>query len=122
MPFTEQQRREQMLDGELAKKGDVQPGDRCFEKYQQMMDAFEATPRWRTIDKIAESIIPGPDSRATFLAFLVFMHFHGFPYEEIMREKNGDIRGRGEIVGLPKTTKPAKRALWRRLKDAFFNE
>ncbi len=91
MPFTLKERRALMLAGELA---DVKPGDRCFEKYQHMMNAWTKEKRWTTIDKLAEPIITGPDGRAHFLAFLVFMHFHGFPYEAKMRKKNGDIKGR----------------------------
>lgn len=91
MPFIEKTRRKPMLDGTLL---DVQPGDRCYEKYQQIMDAWDAKKRWQTIDKIAESILPGADSRAMFLAFLVFFSLHGMKYEQTMRKKNGDIRGR----------------------------
>ncbi len=91
MPFTEKKRRTAMLQGQLV---DVQPGDLCFEKYQAMMDAWTKEKRWKTIDKLAEPILTGPDSRAHFLAFLVFMHFHGYKYEEQARKKNGDIKGR----------------------------
>lgn len=91
MPFTEKKRRKLMLEGKLP---DPQPGDLCFEKYQAMMDAWTKEPRWKTIDKLAEPILTGPDSRAHFLAFLVFMHFHGLPYEVKARKKNGDIKGR----------------------------
>lgn len=91
MPFIEKKRRKPMLEGQLK---DITPGDLCYEKYQQIMDAWDKENRWRTVDKIAESIMPGSDSRAMFLAFLVFFHLHAMKYEAKMRKKNGDVRGR----------------------------
>lgn len=114
MPFTKQERRAPMLAGELK---DIEPGDRCQEKYQQIMDAWDNEPRWKTVDLLAKRFLPDEDVRAFFLAFLVFFAIHAMPYEEKMRAKNGDIRGRrwNELLGrgLP------RRTLWQRIKDLF---
>lgn len=67
------------------------PGDRCYVKYKQMMDAWRATPRWTTVDKIASVIWPDMWQRAAVLAFLVFFSLHVMPYERNKKELNGDI-------------------------------
>jgi hypothetical protein len=49
-------------------------------------------PRWRTIDKYAQRIWSDDEQRAGALALLVFMHKHGFKYEDDQCKKNGDIK------------------------------
>lgn len=114
MPFTKPERRQPMLDGELK---DIEPGDRCYEKYQQQMDAFDLERRWKTVDKLAERFLPDSDVRAYFLAFLVFFALHVMPYELEMRAKNGDIRGRTFVWG--QKPQQTRRSLWARLVSIF---
>lgn len=69
------------------------PGDRCYMEYKRIMKTWSEQPRWTTIDKIAVRLFPDDNDRAFFLAFLVFMAFHGMNYETVKREENGDITG-----------------------------
>ena len=89
MPFIDAERREEIrMPSDCAT-----PGERCYLTYLNLIQRWRAQPRWTTIDGMVEKLFPelSPQRRADFLAFLVFMGFHGFPYEEKMREKNGDI-------------------------------
>jgi len=67
------------------------PGDRCYVAYKAMMDEWRRSPRWTIIDSLAKGIWPDDFKRAEALAFLVFMAFHGIPYEAKKRTENGDI-------------------------------
>jgi len=69
------------------------PGDRCFREYRYIMDEWAKSPRWGTIDHLAERLHPDAYERAFFLAFLVFFAKHAMPYEESKVKENGDIRG-----------------------------
>jgi len=96
-------------------------GDLCFIAYREMMDRWNANPRWTTIHYIRKEFVTMPlqseflrkvayDLGAKYskdgilakfdeadivtaaaLAFDVFMHFHGIEYEKKKREENGDI-------------------------------
>lgn len=45
--------------------------DTFLEKVAAMKNAYEASPTWATLDRLAQPIVSGPDARAEFLAFLV---------------------------------------------------
>lgn len=83
MPFIPEEQR--------ANPNSTLPGPRCYVEYKRMMDTWRETPRWTTIDRIAKVLYPDDNLRAYFLAFLVFMAFHGYRYEEEKRNENGDI-------------------------------
>ena len=85
MPFVTQEHRD-APNPEIA-------GDRCFVFYQHMMKCWKESPRWTTIDALASGMFPDPLKRAEFLAFLVFMAFHGYDYESEKMGENGDIEG-----------------------------
>lgn len=69
------------------------PGDRCFREYKHIMEEWTKSPRWGTIDRLAERFYPDAYERASFLAFLVFFETHGMNYEYGKRAQNGDITG-----------------------------
>lgn len=68
------------------------PGDRCFREYKYIMEQWNKSPRWGTIDQLAERLFPDSYERAYFLAFLVFFEIHGKHYERRKRDENGDIQ------------------------------
>lgn len=86
MPFT---------TGEDRRKtdaiGPVTRGDSCFLKYRPMIRAWRKSPRWTTVDELAESLFPEAEKRAEFLAFLVFFMSMVWPYEQLKRIENGEI-------------------------------
>jgi len=67
------------------------PGDRCYLQYKRMMDLWRKEPRWRTVDDIYSSLITNEDTRAYFLAFLVFFVKEVMPYELAKEKENGSI-------------------------------
>lgn len=66
-------------------------GDHCFLKYRPMIRAWRKSPRWTTVDELAENLFPDPDKRAEFLAFLVFFLSYAWPYEQLKRGENGEV-------------------------------
>ncbi len=86
MPFIPESERIRALTGDLS-----EPGHLCFRQYKAFIDMWKAEPRWRTIDKYAQRIWGDDDQRAAALALLVFMHNHGFRYEDEAKKKNGDV-------------------------------
>lgn len=96
-------------------------GDLCFIAYREIMDRWNASPRWTTIHYIKKEFVTqalqsdflrkiamdlgikySKDGvlakfdeadivTASSLAFDVFMAFHGIPYEIKKKEENGDI-------------------------------
>lgn len=88
MPFTIKARRAGALTGEFS-----DPGDLCFKQYKAMMDMWVTEGRWTTIDTFAKRVWPEDNVRAAALALLVFMYRHGFKYEDVQCQKNGDIAG-----------------------------
>lgn len=96
-------------------------GDLCFIVYREIMDRWNANPRWTTIHYLRKEFVTqalqseflrkvaydlgikySKDGKlakfdeadivtAAALAFDVFMHFHGIEYEKKKREENGDI-------------------------------
>lgn len=87
MPFIEESRRLGARAGDLS-----DPGDICFKHYKVFMEMWTKEPRWRTIDKYAQRIWGDDEQRAAALALLVFMHKHGFKYEDEACKKNGDVK------------------------------
>lgn len=80
------------VDEEHRAKPDVHiPGDRCFLEYQFIRRQWAESPRWTTVDTLAECIWPNKWKRAFALAFLVFFCLWVMPYEMKKREENGDI-------------------------------
>ncbi len=69
------------------------PGDRCFREYQHIMNEWGRSPRWGTVDRLAERLYPDAYERAFFLSFLVFFAKHVMPYEDAKAHVNGDIGG-----------------------------
>lgn len=67
------------------------PGDRCFVEYRAMVDAWKASPRWTTFDKMVERLFPNPENRALFLATLVFYERYISDYEKKKEAENGLI-------------------------------
>lgn len=86
MPFIKQDLREGALKGL-----NNEPGERCFRHYHVLMEAWRKEPRWRTIDTFTRRVWENDEQRAAALALLVFMHKHGFKYEDKQCEVNGDI-------------------------------
>ena len=84
MPFVDQEHRDNP-DREI-------PGDRCYVEYKKIMEAWNKSPRWRTVDKlVGETFGWGDTERAKFLAFMVFFNLHVMDYELKKREENGDV-------------------------------
>jgi len=83
MPFVDEEHR-RAQDFEI-------PGDRCYWEYKLIMDKWRNSPRWTTVDAIAERLWPDDWKRAFALAFLVFFVLHVMKYERIKRIENGDI-------------------------------
>lgn len=67
------------------------PGDRCYREYKYIMEQWTKSPRWGTVDQLAERMFPDSYERAYFLAFLVFFYKHVRYYEETKCQLNGDI-------------------------------
>ena len=99
MPFIKQERRATVERGTLT---DVEPGDRCYKFYKEMVDAFKKEPRWTTIHKIYKghlydlhlthmANVMCDDCLAARLAWQCFFNFYVLPYEEKQRALNGDI-------------------------------
>lgn len=86
MPFVKNYRRAGALTGQYD-----EPGDKCFVQYKALMDVWKNENRWRHIDEFARRIWPDDQQRAAALALLVFMHKHGFRYEDAQCAANGDI-------------------------------
>ena len=87
MPFVPDDNRVDMAHGGPP----ISRGDHCYLEYRELMDSWRLSSRWTTIDQFAERIWPDPKVRAAGLALLVFMHKHGFGYEDAQCAKNGDI-------------------------------
>lgn len=97
MPFTETVDRRKMdkileMQRELMTMvSDVKPGDLCFVQYRKLMRQWKHQPRWTTVDTLAAPLFPDAETRAYFLAFLVFFAFHALPYERTKQRENGDV-------------------------------
>ena len=72
------------------------PGDRCFVMYREIMNRWNAEPRWTTVDSIYSWVVDTNQSdpewqRAKELAYQVFFQLHVMPYELKKQKENGDI-------------------------------
>jgi hypothetical protein len=111
MPFIKQRRRE-LIDKDqyysLTKEfGEVQPGDRCYFYYKEMVDKWKANPRWTTAHEIYKSMIKESvddicinkddleryidNITARQLAWQVLFIKYIMPYEDEKEEQNGSI-------------------------------
>lgn len=94
MPFTEQQRRQPMLDGTLQ---EPKPGDYCFKYYHPMVQKWKAERRWTTAHNIYKDMLKQRPYRvmdeavAEELAWQVFFQLYVMPYEHEARQRNGDV-------------------------------
>ncbi len=86
MPFTTSENRRK-----TDAIGPIERGDWCFLKYRPMIRAWRKSPRWTTVDELAEGLFPDPEKRAEFLAFLVFFLSNAWPYEQLKRTENGEV-------------------------------
>lgn len=99
MPFITQHRRKIIYESGLGLDGlgELQPGDRCYYFYKQMVEKWRAQPRWTTAHEIMkhfadEGEFPTLDDMvASRLAWDVFFQLYVMPYELKKREENGDI-------------------------------
>lgn len=69
------------------------PGDRAYREYQYLVNEWTKSPRWGTVDRLAERFYTDAYERAAFLSFLVFFAKHAMPYEHLKAGENGDIAG-----------------------------
>lgn len=97
MPFIKQDRRDDMLNGNL-KSPEV--GDLCYKHYHRMVTLWKANRRWTTAHYIYKALqkriihkqrIIDDNTIAYQLAWQVFFQLHVMPYELEKREANGDI-------------------------------
>jgi hypothetical protein len=101
MPFISQSLRKvidtQGLNGLLAEGWSIQPGDRCYFFYKQMVDRWKANPRWTTAHEIYKELMYTPlngdidEDCAKELAWQVFFINYVMPYEDVREEINGTI-------------------------------
>lgn len=99
MPFITKERRE-IIDKEglsiLYLQGGIMPGDRCYFFYKEMVDKWEANPRWTTAheifkDMLNDEIVNKDNFIASRLAWQVFFIKYVWPYELKKIRENGDI-------------------------------
>lgn len=94
MPFITQELRKMIDSGDSPI--DIQPGERCYKFYSEMVKRWKASPRWTTAHEIYRDvdlgvIIDEDDWIAQQLAWQVFFQLYVMPYELKKREENGDI-------------------------------
>lgn len=98
MPFITPERRAVIhQDGGLAMLHEVEPGDRCYVFYKQMVEKWRANPRWTTAHNLCAEFLEraetmsADDMIASRLAWEVFFNIYVLPYEQRKRDENGDI-------------------------------
>jgi hypothetical protein len=105
MPFIEKGRRMIIKDWGLEKLDEIQPGDRCYFFYKNMVDEWKANPHWTTAHHIYKDMLSGivgekdvelrtendDDDIAYLLAWQIFFQLYVMPYELKKREENGDV-------------------------------
>jgi len=97
MPFIEKWRRETIEKFGLDGLSVIQPGDRCYVHYKNMVDRWNEKPSWTTAHMIFKEWMHLIDETkedeaiAGWLAWEVFFQIHVMPYEIKKRSENGDI-------------------------------
>ena len=96
MPFIKQKHRDLIHKFGLAGLVEIEPGDRCYVFYKQMVEKWKAEPRWTTVHELFKQHVicfsmNMDDDAAAKLAWQVFFHLHVMPYELKKREENGDV-------------------------------
>lgn len=102
MPFINKHKRDiidrKVLAGlKILDTDELQPGDRCYIFYKDMIRRWKTSPRWTTAHEIFKSIctedneLSRDDMAARNLAWQVFFNIHVMPYELKKQEENGDI-------------------------------
>jgi len=97
MPFIEKWRRETIEKHGLDGLSVIQPGDRCYVAYKNMVDQWKVNPRWTTAHEIFKSwarsieVTGEDDIIAGRLAWEVFFQIYVMPYELKKRSENGDV-------------------------------
>lgn len=80
-------------------------GDKCMYFYKKMMKKWNENSSWTTLHNIYSGVVgckiqnqmDEDTKRAYELAFMVFFHLHGMPYEIKKRALNGDITGEDTV-------------------------
>lgn len=96
MPFIEQKRRDIIDKQGLERLSVIEPGDRCYVYYKEMVDQWQINHRWTMAhnifkDATSKLIVDEDDDIARALAWQVFFQLHVMPYELEKRRLNGDI-------------------------------
>ena len=97
MPFIKQERRAIINEKGLHRLAQIEPGDRCYVYYKQMVEAWKYSARWTTAHEIYKQWFtntdPGYDDDAVALqlAWQVFFQLYVMPYEIEKKKLNGDI-------------------------------
>lgn len=97
MPFITKERREIIAKHGMDGLATIEPGDRCYVFYKDMVEKWRATPRWATAHQIMKDFLESSHlfdkdvMVAHRLAWEVFFQLHVMPYELKKREENGDV-------------------------------
>jgi len=100
MPFVTKHRREIIDKKGLMALDKIEPGDRCYYYYRDMVKRWKANPRWTTAHEIYMGMQSyfrnvyhvGDNDRAAYeLAWQIFFIWYVVPYEREAETKNGTI-------------------------------
>ena len=98
MPFITQARREELKEAYDDSVLPLQPGDRCYMYYKEMVREWKSNPRWTTAHEIYKDLFRMPlgditddEICAKSLAWQVFFNIYVMEYESRKRLENGDI-------------------------------
>lgn len=100
MPFITSKRRTLIDSKGLDGLEEIQPGDRCYVFYREMVKKWMANPRWTTAHRIYAEVLVCPRGGAALkdnevareLAWQIFFQLWVMPYERRKLEENGDIQ------------------------------
>jgi len=94
MPFITKDRREAIANGRLRPE-DMEPGDRCYVRYKELVLEWRKNPSWTTADRLYQRILrfnfTTEEAAAAQLAWQVFFQLYVMPYEVQKRKENGDV-------------------------------
>jgi len=105
MPFITQERRKIVDKDKFYGLDVIQPGDRCYFFYSQMVKDWKANPHWTTAHEIYKEMVhliegeketddrkeSDDDDIAYQLAWQVFFAWYVIPYEREKEKLNGTI-------------------------------